>query len=290
MKVTIDRFAGFCFGVENAIQKTEEELGKPGKLFSLGDIVHNDPEIERLTKLGLATLSHQEFEQLIDARVMIRAHGEPPKTYEEARQRKIRLINATCPIVRKLQGKIAVVFAEMEQVNGIILIYGKKGHPEVVGLEGQTNNKALVILAERDLKGIDFSKPIRLFSQTTMSLSGYEGMKAIIQKKMAETNPGKIPDFKAFNSICGQMSRREPELRKFAKSHDVMIFVSGKNSSNGRFLFEISQDVNPKSWMVSDKKELRREWFKGAKSAGVSGATSTPLWLLRDIAKTIEDF
>jgi 4-hydroxy-3-methylbut-2-enyl diphosphate reductase len=290
MKVTIDPYAGFCFGVENAIQKAEEELNKPGTLYSLGEIVHNDQEVKRLGSNGLKTVTHREFEEMVDARVLIRAHGEPPGTFELARQKRIRLIDATCPIVGKLQERVAAAWIKMKALNGTVLIYGKKGHPEVIGLTGRTDDEAKVVLSGDDLDGINFSNPIRLFAQTTMSMNGYEKLIGLVKERMQEANPGSNVDFRAYHTICGQMSRREPGLKKFARENDVIIFVSGKNSSNGQFLFEVCRSVNPRTWVVLDKQDVQRDWFRNALSAGVSGATSTPLWLLKEIAQLIETF
>ena len=282
MIVDIERHSGFCFGVVSAIQRAEEELQNGEILYCLGDIVHNSAEVERLAKRGLHVISHDDFEKLSDCKVLIRAHGEPPETYAIAKKQNITLIDATCPIVLKLQQRIRDGYEDMQNVGGQVLIYGKPGHAEVVGLEGQTEHHAMVINDESDLQNIDFSKPIRLYSQTTKSKEGYENLQEKIRQKLP-----KNADFIAFNTICGQVANRAKELCDFCKKHQLILFVSGKNSSNGKYLFDLCKRANSNTHFISDASELQSEWFTAIDSVGICGATSTPMWLMENIAKQI---
>jgi len=282
MIVEIERHSGFCFGVVSAIQRAEKELQNGETLYCLGDIVHNSAEVERLAKRGLHVISHDEFSKLSDCKVLIRAHGEPPETYAIAKKQNIALIDATCPIVLKLQQRIRDGYEEMQKINGQILIYGKPGHAEVVGLEGQTDHCAIVIDDENELQPIDFSKPIRLYSQTTKSKEGYEKLQQNICQKLT-----KNADFIAFDTICGQVANRTKELHEFCRKHQLILFVSGKNSSNGQYLFDLCKRANPNTRFISDVSELQTDWFKTVNSVGICGATSTPMWLLEDISKQI---
>jgi len=280
MIVEIEQHSGFCFGVVSAIQRAEEELQNGEELYCLGDIVHNSAEVKRLAERGLRVISHDEFATLSDCKVLIRAHGEPPETYAIAKKQNITLIDATCPIVLKLQQRIREGYEEMQNVGGQVLIYGKPGHAEVVGLEGQTEHHAIVINDEFDLQNTDFSKPIRLYSQTTKSKDGYETLQENIRRRLPRN-----ADFIAFNTICGQVANRTKELNEFCQKHQLILFVSGKNSSNGHYLFNLCKQANPNTHFISDASELQPEWFAAINSAGICGATSTPMWLMEDIAK-----
>jgi 4-hydroxy-3-methylbut-2-enyl diphosphate reductase len=276
MKTEIDKNSGFCFGVVNAIKKAEEELAKGGVLYCLGDIVHNSQEVARLEKMGLRTINHDELATLKDAKVLLRAHGEPPSTYQTARQNNITIIDASCPVVLKLQDKIKRAF--QENADEQIVIYGKNGHAEVNGLVGQTAGAAIVVENLQDLEKIDFNRDICLFSQTTKSVDGFN--------KVVNTINGRIAPFTNFkynDTICRQVANRIPDIRRFAQGHDVILFVSGKKSSNGRALFEECLKVNPHSYFISEKTEINPEWLLGANSIGICGATSTPKWLMEDI-------
>ncbi|MDR1951100.1 MAG: 4-hydroxy-3-methylbut-2-enyl diphosphate reductase [Bacteroidales bacterium] len=282
MIVEIERHSGFCFGVVSAIQRAEKELQNNKGLYCLGDIVHNSAEVERLAKCGLFVISHDEFSKLSNCKVLIRAHGEPPETYAIAKKQNITLVDATCPIVLKLQQHIREGYQDMQKIGGQILIYGKPGHAEVVGLEGQTEHCAIVIDDHSDFQNIDFSKPIRLYSQTTKSKERYEKLQKNIREKFFEN-----ADFIAFDTICGQVANRAKELYDFCKKHQLVLFVSGKNSSNGKYLFDLCKQTNPHTHFISDVSELKSEWFETVNSVGICGATSTPMWLMEDVKKQI---
>jgi len=288
MKITIDPHSGCCFGVVSAIKTVETELEKQKTLYCLGEIVHNEMEINRLIKKGLIIIEHEEYFKLKNVRVLIRAHGEPPSTYEYAQKNNIELIDATCPIVLKLQQKIKSGYNEMKLINGQIVIYGKKGHAEVVGLAGQTNNEAIIISKEEDLNQINYQKPVRLYAQTTQNKESYQKLKQIIEDKLDKQNSQ--PDFKAYQTICGQVSNRTSQLVDFAKKHDVIIFVSGKNSSNGLYLFNLCKSSNERSYFISTPEELNIEMCANAESIGICGATSTPLWLMELVAKKLRQY
>lgn len=288
MKIEIDSNSGFCFGVVNAIQLAEMELERNETLYCLGDIVHNSAEVERLKKKGLETIDHEQFKKLKDCKVLLRAHGEPPETYETAIKNNIQLIDASCPVVLKLQNNIKLGFDAILKKGGQVVIYGKEGHAEVNGLVGQTNGKAIVIGGLEDLHKIDFSKPINLFSQTTKSIEGFYEAQNEIKKRMIETQKTEDIEFVANDTICRQVSHRQPQLREFVKMHDVVVFVSGQKSSNGKMLFQVCKEENPKTYFVSDVDELKSEWFTNTESVGICGATSTPRWLMEKIAESIE--
>ena len=291
MEINIDKRSGFCFGVINAIKVAEEQLDQHGSLFCLGDIVHNNKEVERLKAKGLVIIDHQDFENLYNARVLVRAHGEPPETYSIARKNHINLIDASCPVVLKLQNKIKKGYEELSEVSGQVIIFGKEGHAEVNGLTGQTGNNAIVVGSGfENLDRIDFSKPINLYSQTTQNKEQYEYLIKLIKERMMQKNCNPEKNLQISRSICGQVSNRGPHLAKFAKEHDLIIFVSGKKSSNGKYLFEVCQENNPDSWFVSDKEELQKEWFIDVKKVGICGATSTPMWLMEEIAVEISTY
>ncbi|MEL6255121.1 MAG: 4-hydroxy-3-methylbut-2-enyl diphosphate reductase [Bacteroidota bacterium] len=275
LQVEIDSNSGFCFGVVYAIEMAEDHLKEHGQLYCLGDIVHNDKEVERLQDLGLKIISHEELKELKDATVLIRAHGEPPETYLRALENNLELIDASCPVVLKLQNRIRNAYDEDRQ----IVILGKKGHAEVNGLVGQTQQEAIVISSEEEADKLDIDKPVSLFSQTT------KGTKLLysIREKMND----KFEDFKFNDTICRQVSNREPELQKFSDKHEVIIFVSGKKSSNGKALYQTCKSVNPQSYFISGVEELDLNWIKGKNSVGICGATSTPMWLMEEVADFI---
>lgn len=280
MLIEIDEGSGFCFGVTTAIKKAEEELAANGSLYCLGDIVHNGREVERLKKLGLVTVNHRDMETMHDARMLLRAHGEPPQTYAVARDHNISIIDATCPVVLNLQKRIRKAYEE----GGQIVIYGKNGHAEVVGLVGQTDGHAIVIESLDDAKRLDFAHDIQLFSQTTKSLEGFREIVGYIEKNMKEG-----ARFCYFDTICRQVANRIPSIRKFAARHDVILFVCGKKSSNGKVLYNQCLSVNSRTYMVDDPSEIDFRWFDDVESVGICGATSTPKWLMEDCKKRIEN-
>ena len=301
MKIEIDNNSGFCFGVMRATTTAETELSKQQPLYCLGDIVHNGQEVERLTHLGLITIDHTEFAKLKNARVLLRAHGEPPRTYELAQRNNITIIDATCPVVLKLQQKIKQAYTNHPDAQ--IVIYGKIGHAEVIGLEGQTEGKAIVIEDENDLSKIDFSRPIILFSQTTKSIEGFNQLVNTIKTRISSrpTNLNQNSQLSTLNSqlnsgihfeyhdtICRNVANRIPDIKHFASQFDVILFVAGAKSSNGKVLFNECLSVNPRTYLVSSADELNPEWFKDIKSVGICGATSTPKWLMEEIKLRIE--
>ncbi len=291
MRIEVDDNSGFCFGVVTAIEKAEEQLEKSGTLYCLGDIVHNASEVERLRVRGLMTITHAELRTLKDATVLLRAHGEPPSTYSVAEENNIRVIDATCPVVLQLQRRIKEAYAEnlRRRESGemtempLILIYGKEGHAEVNGLVGQTNGEAIVIQNAEDLDSVDLSRDILLYSQTTKSLDGFRHIVEEIKKRK------KSGGFEYFDTICRQVANRLSKLREFAASHDAIVFVSGAKSSNGKVLFEECRKVNARSYLVSDGSGLDMSLLEGADSIGICGATSTPRWLMADIAELIKN-
>jgi len=288
MVVEIDEKSGFCFGVQNAVEIAEEALSRGEKVFCLGPIVHNDIEVERLMSLGLKTVDHEQYHQLRNCKVLIRAHGEPPETYYIAEKNNITIIEATCPIVKKLQSRIKKTWLDADIKDGQVVIFGKAGHAEVIGLMGQTNDQAILTDGEGNLDKIDYSREIHLFSQTTMSNSDYNILAQKIRDKIIRTGVADPEKNLHINrTICGQVSNRQPGLKSFARKHDIIIFVSGKGSSNGKMLFSICKSENSNSWFVSSPDEIRKEWFTGVKSAGVCGATSTPKWLIDKVRDTI---
>ncbi|HCI55528.1 MAG TPA: 4-hydroxy-3-methylbut-2-enyl diphosphate reductase [Bacteroidales bacterium] len=291
MKIDIDNNSGFCFGVRNAVKMAEDALFSGEKLYSLGQIVHNDLEVDRLHKLGLQTINYEQFRQLKNCRVLIRAHGEPPETYKVAVENNITLIDATCPIVKKLQEKIRNTWTKLEGKGGELIIFGKPGHAEVLGLMGQTGNKATLTDGTINLDKIDYTREIHLFSQTTMNYADYNRLAMRIKEKIKE-NGITDPDNNLFvhHTICRQVRNLQPALKNFASSHDIIIFVSGKESSNGKVLFEICKKNNPESYFISSPDEIRKEWFDGKKSVGICGATSTPEWLIHSIKDKINAF
>lgn len=280
MKVEIDDKSGFCFGVVSAIQKAEELLQNGEKVYCLGDIVHNQLEVERLQQLGLKTINHKQYFQLSNCKVLLRAHGEPPSTYNFAKEHNIELIDGTCPVVLKLQQRVKRGFEKLQTEKGQLILLGKKGHAEINGLNGQTGNKAIIIEDEKDLQQIDPEKPTLVFSQTTKSLDDFHRLSEKITERV-KTKP-EIKD-----TICRQVAHRVPRMKEFAAQHDAIIFVSGKKSSNGKALFSICQTVNPNSYFISNKEELNTEELTKYHSVGITGATSTPRWQMEDIANIL---
>lgn len=284
MVVEIDRKSGFCFGVQNAVEIAEEALLRGERVFSLGPIVHNDKEVERLSALGLVSLDHDQFNNLKDCKVLIRAHGEPPETYLTAAQNNITIIEATCPIVKRLQSRIKETWEKTKESMGQVVIFGKSGHAEVVGLLGQTENEGILVSGPEDIHKIDVARPVWLFAQTTMSVRDYSNFAGLIRSKMEEAGIRDPDKFLHVNkTICGQVSNREPHLTSFAKKHDVIIFVSGKESSNGKMLYSVCKSINPETHFVSSSEEISMEWFRGKNSVGICGATSTPKWLIEKV-------
>lgn len=283
MRIEIDPKSGFCFGVINAIEKAEEQLRKIGTLYCLGDIVHNGVEVRRLELMGLKTITHDDLQNLKDCTVLLRAHGEPPSTYELAKNNNITLIDATCPVVLTLQKKIKKGFEHISERNGQIVIFGKQGHAEVNGLVGQTNEQAIVVSNKDDLSKIDFTKPIHIFSQTTQSQHEYKDLQNEIEQRIVADEF----QLKATNSICRQVSNREDDLRIFAQQYDIIVFVSGKKSSNGKVLYTICHDVNPNTYFVTDIPDLETILIPYKASVGICGATSTPKWLMERVAEEI---
>ncbi|MCD6555595.1 MAG: 4-hydroxy-3-methylbut-2-enyl diphosphate reductase [Bacteroidales bacterium] len=289
MNIEIDSNSGFCFGVVKAIEIAEKELEKSNSLYCLGDIVHNDAEVKRLKKKGLKTISHNEFRTLKNTKVLLRAHGEPPETYEIAKQNNIELIDASCPIVLNLQKKIDKAYHDFSSTTGQIVIFGKEGHAEVIGLLGHTGNRGIVISEEKDLDKIDFSKPINIFSQTTKSRNSYHNIIEKIKERMLKEVGNDEINFIINDSTCRAVSNRDVFLKDFAKIHDIIIFVSGRKSSNGKVLYEVCKNQNDRSYFVSETEELRKEWFKESNSVGICGATSTPTWLMKKVKNAIEN-
>lgn len=274
-KVEIDSDSGFCFGVVTAIKKAEEELAETG---SLGDIVHNSDEVQRLSGKGLKIITHEELEQLKNVKVLLRAHGEPPSTYQMAKRNNIEIIDATCPVVLRLQQRIKKSFDVDEKQRPQIVIYGKKGHAEVNGLVGQTLGQAIVIENTDELDKVDFSRPIALYSQTTKSLTGFQ---EIIKEIGCRMHPG--VKFESFDTICRRVSNRVEKLQRFAENHDLVLFVAGKKSSNGKVLYAHCHEVNPNTRLIANANEIDPEWIGAATSIGICGATSTPRWLMEEV-------
>lgn len=288
MQVLIDDNAGFCFGVVKAIAAAEAELAEKGKLYCLGDIVHNNAEVSRLHDKGLDVIDHERLRQLQDTSVLIRAHGEPPQTYHTAGERGIRLIDATCPIVLALQQKIKKGYEEMRKTGGQVVIFGKPGHAEVIGLCGQTDDNAVVVSAPDDLENVDFKRPIRLYSQTTKSGEEYSRLIENIKNGISEAVPDAGENhFVAYNTLCNRVANRAKELEAFAKKVDVVLFVGGANSSNGHYLYEYCRKVQPNTYFLSNVEELRKSWVEDAHTVGITGATSTPRWLMENVEKIV---
>lgn len=283
VNIEIDSGSGFCFGVTTAIRKAEEELAKGNTLYCLGDIVHNGQECERLKEMGLITINHEEFARLHDVKVLLRAHGEPPETYELAKKNHIEIIDATCPVVLRLQQRIKREFDNTaDSTNKQIVIYGKNGHAEVLGLVGQTRGQAIVIENLSEVNRLDFNKDIRLYSQTTKSLDEFRQIVAYIKEHISPE-----ATFEYYDTICRQVANRMPNIRTFASNHDLIFFVCGRKSSNGKILFQECRKVNPNTFLIDQPEEIDRKVLDGATSIGICGATSTPKWLMEECKKVI---
>jgi len=281
MHVEIDNDSGFCFGVVRAINEAEGAL-QSGSIASLGDIVHNRIEVQRLEALGLQTISHEDIPTIAGRRMLIRAHGEPPRTYALAKEYGIEVIDATCPVVAALQRKVKEAYRKMQALGGTVVILGKRGHAEVVGLTGQVEEHAVVVESEDDLQVIDFSRPIYFLSQTTQSIEKFNYLAEIMRNKVVHEDLLTIDD-----TICRRVSSREEHLREFSRQHDVVIFVCGRKSSNGKVLYNIRRQENERSYNIEEASELQKKWFEGVESVGICGATSTPKWLMESIAEAI---
>lgn len=290
MEVQIDKYAGFCWGVVRAIDFAENSLADSQKIYSLGDIIHNTMEVRRLNNLGLETITSDDFDKIEKgSKILIRAHGEPPSTYKKARDLGLEIIDATCPVVTKVQERIRKFLDKNYQ----IVIFGKKDHAEVIGLRGVTDDKAIVILSlEEALEKVDFQKPTVLFSQTTMDKETFAQIANALKEKCNELVVSSMEDtaidFLAKDTICGQVSGREKKLREFSRANDVIIFTAGKKSSNGKILFNIAKEENEKTYFVESKEEIDLNWFQNVKTIGITGATSTPHWVMKEIKEFIE--
>lgn len=282
MNIEIDKKSGFCFGVVKAINKAEEELASGDVLYCLGDIVHNGQEVSRLEKMGMITINHEQLAELHDVKVLLRAHGEPPSTYEIAKKNNITLIDASCPVVLKLQSRVKNAYEAPSEDGMQIVIYGERGHAEVNGLVGQVNGNAIIVEKDSDLSKIDLSKNIRLFSQTTKSLDGFNKLIQNIEDQKKEN-----VQFEYSDTICRQVSNRIPNITNFAQENDIVIFVSGKKSSNGKVLYEHSKNINPNTYIVSEPSELFDLNLDLTKKIGICGATSTPMWLMEKVADVL---
>lgn len=285
LQIEIDNGSGFCFGVTTAIQKAEEELAKGNTLYCLGDIVHNGMECDRLRQMGLVTINHDEMRQLHDVKVLLRAHGEPPATYELARRNHIEIIDATCPVVLQLQKKIKKQYSltsNLLPLTSQIVIFGKKGHAEVLGLVGQTQSSAIVIESFEEVKKLDFSRDIYLYSQTTKSLDEFHQIIEYIQQHISAG-----ATFKSFDTICRSVANRMPNISSFAAKHDLILFVCGRKSSNGKVLFNECLRVNPNTHLIEGPDEIDPQWLEGIHTVGICGATSTPKWLMEQCRDAI---
>lgn len=293
MKITVDEYSGFCFGVTAAIDAAEREL-QSGSLFCLGDIVHNGQEVSRLEKLGLVTIDYDDLRTLHNVRVLLRAHGEPPSTYRIAQQNNIEIVDASCPVVLKLQKRIRETYLQHHGTDAQIVIFGQKGHAEVVGLEGQTNNTAIVVESLKDLDVLDYEKPIYLFSQTTKSVEGFRALVVEIEKRRVETAVGGEREvvFEYHDTICRNVANRVKRLQEFAEGNDVVIFVGGKKSSNAKVLYNHCLEVNPSTIFVSGEDDITEEILevcRRVEKVGICGATSTPKWLMEKVKLKIEN-
>ena len=284
MEIVIDKKSGFCFGVKRAVELAEQESGQGTQLYCLGEIVHNSEEVNRLKGKGVEFIPCEDFHKLSNCRVMIRAHGEPPATYEYALKNNIEIIDATCPVVLKLQEKVRNV--KKLNLSAQVVIYGKKDHPEVIGLKGQVD-EAIIIGSVDEVDAIDFSKPVSLFAQTTKDRKSYKGIKDLILDRLMEAGRT-ADDFVVFDSICGQVANRAPWLEEFSKSVDMVVFVGGKNSSNSKVLFNTCRNVNPHAHFVTNAEEAMSLNLSNCIKVGICGATSTPLWLIEEVAEVIK--
>ncbi|MBP3330953.1 MAG: 4-hydroxy-3-methylbut-2-enyl diphosphate reductase [Tidjanibacter sp.] len=282
MYIEIDDKSGFCFGVVTAITKAEKSMEGGRRLYSLGDIVHNSLEVRRLESMGMKTVYHEDLPSLSGQTLLIRAHGEPPTTYRQAEELGVEIIDATCPVVARLQKLVIEAYEQMKPIGGQVVIFGKRGHAEVIGLAGQIEEKAIVVEKEEDLDAVDFSRPVYLISQTTQSVDIFNRIGEIIIERAADPNKVVIRD-----TICRQVANREGHLREFAGRFDVIVFVCGAKSSNGKVLYEVCREANQRSYKIEAADELKSEWFKDCESVGICGATSTPKWLMREMADRI---
>ena len=282
MEVIIDDNSGFCFGVVRAIGEAESALERVGDVYSLGDIVHNRVEVQRLEQLGLHTISHEDMPRLEGRTLLIRAHGEPPRTYRMAEELGITVIDATCPVVARLQRRLREAYDKMQKVGGSVVLLGKRGHAEVIGLTGQADDDVVVVENEADLNNVDFTRPIYFLSQTTQSIALFNQLAEEI-KARAKGVTVNIDD-----TICRRVAGREALLADFSRSVDVVIFVSGRKSSNGRVLYEVCRGANPRSYNVEESSEIDWSWLEGAERVGICGATSTPRWLMEQVAEAIK--
>lgn len=282
MRVVIDDNSGFCFGVVSAIGEAEASLGRCGEVYSLGDIVHNRVEVQRLEALGLRSVTHDDMESLAGRTLLIRAHGEPPRTYRRAEELGIAVIDATCPVVARLQRRVREAYAYMSSVGGRVVLLGKRGHAEVIGLTGQVNDDVTVVESLADIEALDFSRPMHLLSQTTQSIELFNELAEAIRSRMAEG-----VEFIVTDTICRRVAGREPLLAEFARSVDVVLFVCGKKSSNGRVLSEVCRAANARCYNIEEASEIEPKWFEGVESIGICGATSTPRWLMEDVAESV---
>ncbi|MBE6309116.1 MAG: 4-hydroxy-3-methylbut-2-enyl diphosphate reductase [Bacteroidales bacterium] len=285
LKIEIDDHSGFCFGVTTAIQKAEEELQKGGTLYCLGDIVHNGIECERLKQLGLITINHETFETLHNAKVLLRAHGEPPETYETARRNNLELIDATCPVVLKLQQRIKQKWQATENEERQIIIHGQAGHAEVLGLVGQTHGEAIVVENPAQIEKVATDRNTYIYSQTTKSLEGYKQIVEAIEQRI---EPGKKTE--SFDTVCRQVANRMTGIGEFAKAHQLIFFVCGRKSSNGKILFNECKRVNPNSYQIESPGEIDLSLTDGVESIGICGATSTPKWLMENCKQEILNY
>lgn len=288
LKIDIDTHSGFCYGVVRAIEQAEKYLGEHRELHSLGSIVHNNIEISRLKEKGLKTINYDQMSTMKDSVVFIRAHGEPPSSYKIAKENNLKIIDCTCPVVLKLQERVKKNYRELKQIDGQLLIFGKNGHAEVNGLIGQVDGDAIIIEKQADIESIDFRRPIYIFSQTTKDPEQYKNLCSAIRERIVSVG-GPIEKFRAFNTTCGQVSSRHPHLKEFSKNHSVIIFVSGKESSNGKILYEVCLAENPRSYKIENMNEIEASWFRDGDTVGVCGATSTPKWLLEKAAGHIRE-
>lgn len=289
MQIEVDSGSGFCYGVTKTIQLAEKALNEGKTVYCLGEIVHNEEEVERLKSKGLIVITKDNLKDISDADVLIRAHGEPGSTYHTIKDGSNRLHDGTCPIVLVLQKKVREAWSALKASNGQVIIYGKKGHAEVIGLAGQTNDEALIISHKEEIEKIDFSRPIAIFAQTTQSTEGYTEIIHEIKQGMAKFFPADNLPLQVTDSICKHVSKRGEHLVEFAKTHDVIVFVSGTNSSNGKVLYEVCKKANPNSHWVPSANEVKKEWFSNAQSVGICGATSTPQWLMEKVAEQITE-
>jgi len=289
-QIEIDPGAGFCFGVEEVIKTAETHLRRGEVLFGLGDMVHNATEVNRLQELGLKTIRHEDLTALPPGKVLFRAHGEPPATYQKAREHGVEIIDGTCPIVASLQKKVKKTYEEMDRRSDQLVIFGKADHPETIGLLGQVKGDALVVSAVKDVANIDPSKNVWLFSQTTMDPELFQEVEKALgaHLKQGSLAPGSQA-LRSNCTICGQMKKRKPGLSEFAPRQDVMLFVSGKNSSNGLMLFEYCKELNPNTYWISGAEEVEKEWFEGHAAIGISGATSTSREQLESVLEKVKN-